>query len=207
MTTGIKAKIRDLIINKLVNMVSEIKRKYIQKEIMKLCENFSSVGLNFSISYPYLFSGEKYINIGDNFFAREHLRLQAIKISENQFFEPKITIGNNVSLEFNCHIGAIYEIEIQDDVLIASNVYISDHFHGKNDFTDLNVPPLKRTISHKGKMTIGKNVWIGDSVCILPGVSIGENSIIGANSVVTKSFPSNVIIAGVPAKIIKTINE
>ena len=108
-------------------------------------------------------------------------------------------------MEFNCHIGAINEIEIQDNVLIGSNVYISDHFHGNNDYSDIDLAPSERELFHKGRMIIGRNVWIGDSVSILPGVSIGENTIIGTNSVVTKSFPSNVIIAGVPAKIIKII--
>lgn len=207
MITKIKRKIRNFIIKKLVNMVSEIKNKYDQNCLETLSKNFRSVGCNFSITYPYLISGESFISIGDNFRARDHLRLEAIIEYGKQKFEPEIIIGNNVSMEFSCHIGAVNKIEIQDNVLIGSNVYISDHFHGKNDYSDISIPPSERILYHKGKMIIGKNVWIGDSVSILPGASIGENTIIGTNSVVTKSFPSNVIIAGVPAKIIKTLNE
>lgn len=56
-------------------------------------------------------------------------------------------------------------------------------------------------------VTIGDNCWLGNSVTILPGVSLGDNVTVGANSVVTKSFPSNVVIAGVPAKVIKTLES
>ena len=66
-------------------------------------------------------------------------------------------------------------------------------------------PTSKRPLSSK-PVCIGNNVWIGEGVCIMPGVTIGDNVIIGANAVVTHSFPKNVVIAGVPAKIIKTLD-
>lgn len=66
-------------------------------------------------------------------------------------------------------------------------------------------PPSKRPLSSK-PVCIGNNVWIGEGVCVMPGVTIGDNVIIGANAVVTHSFPKNVVIAGVPAKIIKTLD-
>lgn len=75
--------------------------------------------------------------------------------------------------------------------------------------SDLVYPPLLRPLYSKGQVVIGKNVWIGDKVTILPGVSIGDGSVIAANSVVTKSIPPYSIAAGIPAKIIKqnTNNE
>ena len=60
---------------------------------------------------------------------------------------------------------------------------------------------------HPAPIVIGNKVWIGDNATILPGVTIGENSIVAAGAVVTKDVPANVIVGGLPARIIKTIEE
>ena len=96
---------------------------------------------------------------------------------------------------------------IGDNVLIGSNVLITDHQHGLNDLKTLKIPPSKRSLISKGDVVIENNVWIGENAVIIPGVRIGKNSIVGANSVVTKSFKNNSIIGGVPAKLIKFSNE
>lgn len=203
----LKKKIVNMIVNFLSKIIDEINQRKNHRTWSFLEKEFKCIGENVYIQAPFLISNPQCISIGDNFRAREHLRLEAITEYSGGKFYPNIIIQNNVSMEFNCHIGAVNHIEIHDNVLIASNVYIADHMHGRNDYSDITRPPVERELSFKGKMVIEKNVWIGDSVCILPGVSIGENTIVGANSVVTKSFPSNVIIAGVPAKIIKRIDE
>ena len=108
-------------------------------------------------------------------------------------------------MQHNCHIGCIESVEIGKNVLLGSKVYITDHFHGNITADDVDVPPQERTLSSK-PVRIGNNVWIGDNVTVLPGVSLGDNVIVGANAVVTHSFPANTVIAGCPAKIIKTLN-
>jgi acetyltransferase-like isoleucine patch superfamily enzyme len=82
-------------------------------------------------------------------------------------------------------------------------VYISDHSHGEINSSILSTIPVERPLISKGSVVIENNVWIGEGVCILPGVRIGSNSIIGANAVVTKNIPANVVVAGNPARIIK----
>lgn len=107
-------------------------------------------------------------------------------------------------MQRNCHIGCIHKIDIGDNVLLGSKVYITDHFHGEIKKDALTLPPIERPLCGK-PVKIGNNVWIGDNVCIMPGVSLGDNVIVGANAVVTHSFPKNVVIAGVPAAIIKEL--
>ena len=63
--------------------------------------------------------------------------------------------------------------------------------------------PYERTIFSKGKVVIGNYVWLGNNVCVMPGITIGDGVVVGANSVVTKDIPPYCVAAGVPAKIIK----
>lgn len=80
---------------------------------------------------------------------------------------------------------------------------ITDNSHGETDYSSLNLPPGKRPITSKGPVVIGNNVWIGDKATILPGVTIGDGSVIAANAVVTKDVPAFSVVAGNPAHVIR----
>jgi acetyltransferase-like isoleucine patch superfamily enzyme len=162
-------------------------------------------GSNFNIRYPLYLHGGKYITIGESFTSDLRLRLEAYDMHLGQKFSPSIIIGNNVSINSDCHIGAINNIIIEDGVLIASKVFITDHYHGDITTRALLTPPYERKLFSKGLVKIEKNVWIGEGVVILPNVIIGENSIIGANSVITKNIPKNSVVGGNPAKLIRTL--
>jgi acetyltransferase-like isoleucine patch superfamily enzyme len=166
---------------------------------------FNKVENNIRLHYPLYLHGGKSITIGDNFYADIRLRLEAWDEHLGHTFTPKIIIGNNVSINSDCHIGAINEIIIEDGVLIASKVYITDHYHGEITSEAINLMPSDRKLFSKGSVKIEKNVWIGEGVVILPNITIGENSIIGANAVVTKSIPKNSIVGGNPGKIIRIL--
>lgn len=118
---------------------------------------------------------------------------------------PQITIGDNVSIESDCHISAIDSVTIEDNVLMASFVYISDHSHGKCCEDDMAIPPIKRQLYSKGPVRICRNVWLGEKVTILPNVTVGEGSVIGANSVVTHDIPPYSIAVGNPARVIRSV--
>lgn len=168
--------------------------------------HFKYVGINFYIEPAAEILGFKYISIGDNFTAFKRLRLEAYDFHNGQTFRPQLIIKANVSINYDCHIGCINRIEIGNNVLIGSKVFITDHSHGDITKNALDLPPAKRDLISKGPIIIGNNVWIGENVSILPNVTLGDGCIVGANSVVTKDFPKNSVLAGVPAKCIKSLN-
>lgn len=154
----------------------------------------------------YIFNG-KNIFIGENFSSSRRNRFETFNFFNDESFSPRIEIGNNVIINDDCHIACINKIKIGNNVLFASKIFITDHFHGETSIESINHTPLNRSLTSKGMVVIGDNVWIGEGVCIMPDVNIGNNCIIGANSIVTKSFPKNSVIAGNPAKIISVIGE
>ena len=172
-----------------------------------LCRRFKRAGVKFSINFPAVIMGARYIEIGDNFICYSRLRLEAYGQHGGRLYSPRIVIGDNVALNFDCHIGCIDQIIIGNNVLIGSKVHITDHFHGYTDRLTLATPPALRALVSKGPVIIEDNVWIGEGVVVLPGVRIGRNSIIGANAVVTKDIPPYCVYGGVPARAISHMGE
>jgi lipopolysaccharide O-acetyltransferase len=142
-------------------------------------------------------------SVGSGFTSGPGLILDVLSTS------AKLVIGDNVKLNHRCHIGVMKSMKIGNDVLFASNVFISDHTHGsyagENQSSPFQAPNAREIICQE--VEIGDRVWIGENVAILMGVSIGESSIIGANSVVTKNIPAFSIAVGSPARVIKTWDQ
>jgi acetyltransferase-like isoleucine patch superfamily enzyme len=165
----------------------------------------SQCGDNFKVEVPFYLMGPEFISIGDNFSAHDRLRIECRSSYRGTNFSPRLTIGNNVSLGYNVHIGCINEVRIGNGVLMASNIYIANSSHGYVDGRDIGVPPIERDLFSKGAVVIEDNVWIGENVVVLPNVTIGENAIIGAGSVVTKNVAPNSVVAGNPGRTIRTL--
>jgi maltose O-acetyltransferase len=111
-----------------------------------------------------------------------------------------ISIGDNSGLGRNCSISAIAPVTIGNNVMIAEDLIIKTSNHSISRIENMmDLPVNSKSIS------IGNNVWIGARVIILSGVTIGDNVVIAAGAVVSKSFGSNCVIGGVPARIIKEI--
>ncbi len=150
---------------------------------------------------------ESMISIGDNaHIVSDYLRAGIAifsKVKLTVFFASKIIIGSNVALIGTSITCRTTSIEIMDGVIIAPNVIIVD-----SDFHDLWSPDNRNCrmgYENDKAVKICKNVWIGMNSVILKGVTIGENSVIGAGSVVIGDIPENVIAAGNPARVVKSM--
>lgn len=187
----------------MIYWISRIIRNLVYKKLYSFYKagEIGSAGAGFKASYPLHICRGESIKIGRNFRCHKRNRLEVATKSR----DVKIEIGDNVHMTWDCHIGAIDKVTIGNNVLIGSRVLITDHQHGRIDAAALSMHPIDRPLWSKGPVTICDNVWIGEGAAIMPGVTIGENAIIGANAVVTKDVPANCVAAGNPAKIIRNL--
>ena len=132
------------------------------------------------------------------------------EIGENCYIEPPLHanwggyhthFGDNVYVNFNLTLVDDTHIYVGDNVMMGPNVVISSGTH-----------PLEPSLREKGlqynlPIHIERNVWLGAGVIIMPGVTIGENSVIGAGSVVTKDIPANVVAVGSPCRVLREIAD
>lgn len=191
------------IIKKLYPIFLEVKKETEGDSLRKI--RFGGGDVQFGSGCSFL--NTEYMSFGCHCSIGRGCRIEAICEHQGESYSPELVIGNNVSLEDWCHIGCANKVEIGDGTMIASRVFITDHFHGSITHNDLKYErPALRPLSTK-PVKIGNNVWIGEGVNIMPGVTLGDNVIVGANAVVTHSFESGVVIAGCPAKIIKDLRE
>jgi len=157
------------------------------------------------IRLPFDIRNKKFIEIGKKFTSGVGCRIEAYP--ENK--EKVVFIGNNVQINDYVHISGMKGVRLGNNVLIASKVFISDLNHG--NYSDEGLidspltPPTERKLYAK-PIIIEDNVWLGEFVSVLSGVTIGKGSIVGANSVVSKSLPPNVIAVGTPARAVKKYN-
>ena len=149
--------------------------------------------------------GNKQIYIGNNTTIYSDCILGCWIKYAGREYHPQIVIGDNCNVGEHTHISSINKITIGNGLLTGRYVYIGDNSHGDLSLDGCSITPINRELKSKGEIVIGDNVWIGDKVTILSGVHIGNNVIVAANSVLTKNFPSNCVVAGVPAKIIKQL--
>ena len=157
------------------------------------------------IRFPIDIRGKKFIQVSKGFTTGVGCRIEAYPETDKKV----LFFGENFQMNDYVHITAMQSVKIGNNVLLASKIYISDCSHGtysgnENDSHPDSIPH-DRPLSSK-PVVIEDNVWLGEFVSVLPGVTIGKGSIVGANSVVSKSLPPYVIAVGTPAKPIKKFN-
>ena len=155
-----------------------------------------NIGSRSKLISPIL-SGSKRIFIGRNVYVRKNTWLAAEPVTGDN--KCKLVIGDGTYIGNFCHFFASSLIEIGDRVLFADKVYVSDNLHSYENIT---LPVMDQPVKQLSPVLIGSGAWIGENVCIM-GCSIGKNTVIGSNAVVTKDIPDYCVAVGAPAKIIK----
>jgi acetyltransferase-like isoleucine patch superfamily enzyme len=113
--------------------------------------------------------------------------------------EGRVEIGDKTVIGQECTISAYQHVRIGQQCVIADRAMFIDFDHGVVEVER----PIRRQGIYKRDVVVGSNVWVGYGACVLRGVSVGDNSIVGTNSVVTKDVPANAVVAGIPARIIR----
>jgi acetyltransferase-like isoleucine patch superfamily enzyme len=113
--------------------------------------------------------------------------------------EGEVEIGAKTVVGQECTISAFQHVSIGRECIVADRVMLIDFDHGASEVER----PIRAQGIYKRDVRVGHNVWMGYGACVLRGVEIGDNAIVGASAVVTRSVPDNAVVGGVPASIIR----
>lgn len=161
-----------------------------------ICSNLKSSGKNSFIKYPTYINYSDQIELGNNVVIYQDAWFD---LSPVQNTGTLLKIGNNISIGRSFKVSVRERVDIEDDVLIADFVWISDYGHGHDD---LEVPVIRQPHIEPSPVKIKSGSFIGIGARIFPGVTIGKNAVVGANTVVKKDVPDNYVAFGIPAKVI-----
>ncbi len=151
---------------------------------------------------PNALFNEEYISIGSGTMFGPQITLSAGMVpGQEMVSNPVITVGDRCLFGKGSGIVGHLQIVIGDDVWTGHHVYITDQNHGYDDL-DL---PISRQVMPERPVSIGSGSWLGHGTVVLPGATIGRHVVVGANSVVTGDLPDNCVAAGVPARVLKTM--
>jgi len=182
----------------LRKVIIHLKRNKFVRDF-KHCEKTSGFGKD-GFGKDCLILGKENMSIGANSWFGKGCEFIAYNSHFEQKLDSNLKIGDNVRITSRCRITCAGNITIENDVLIAPDCFITDHNHGM-DPTILGGYSLQPIIVKD--VHIKEGVWLGQRVSVMPGVTIGAHSIVGANSVVTHDVPDYAMVVGTPAKVIK----
>jgi serine acetyltransferase len=168
-------------------------------------ERFGTFGRGSLIAFPpESLYGEGHIHLGEDTLVAARVTLAAGYAPGQPDVPPRaLVIGDRCLVNVRCGIVAHESIEIADDVWFGQAVYVTDSNHG---FDDLDAPIGEQIGTHQ-PVTIGSGSWIGHGAVILPGTRLGRNVVVAAGSVVRGEVPDHSVVAGVPAKVIRTVTS
>lgn len=152
--------------------------------------------------------GHDALQVGAGVSVGDFCWIEAVQSYAGERFQPRLKIGAGVAISDLTHISCLKHINIGDDCLLGSKIYIGDHSHGSvSDLREIQeVPPAKRPLRDADDIVIGPMTWVCDGAVILAGSHIAANSIVAANSVVRLKVDRPALIAGAPARVIRYLD-
>ena len=159
---------------------------------------FAEFGAASVLQPPIRITGEDRISIGRDVFVGSDSWLDVPEPGEG----IAMSIGDGTSISGHCVLSALSSLRIGRKVLMARNVYISDHNHA---FDDTGRPIIDQGASQPSPVQIGDGAWLGENVIVCPGVTVGKGAVVGANAVVLSDVPAHSVAVGVPARVVRTL--
>lgn len=167
-----------------------------------LASQFKHLGPGARVAPPFRFWGLHQISLGEGVMINRDCWIHVIgHYGDSE--SAKLIIERHAGIGMGSTISAAEQIVIEEHALLARNVYIADHAHA---FSALDVPISIQGIDQVAPVRIGREAWLGQNVVVLPGVTIGQHAVIGANSVVNSSIPDFSVAVGAPARVVKQYN-
>lgn len=183
----------------LFQKIQVLKKKWIiLKSKLWYCRFLKECGKGNVIESPLYLTPDNII-LHNHVYIYKNCRIEGVKKYGGVSFNPIIIFYDQVSVQQNLHLTCATRIEIGKNTAIAANVTITDIHH---PYDDINIPIEKQAIQTR-EVIVGENCKIYNNAVILPGTTIGKHCTVGANSIVSGSYPDYSVIVGSPAKIIK----
>lgn len=155
-----------------------------------------------TIDPPVFLQHPEHISIGNRVYVAAYSWIQTEPAPDGDS-KPVLRIDDGTHIGHFCHITAAWSVTIGKSVLVADRVHISDAQH---QFENVEIPIIAQGIT-QGNIAIGDHSWIGVGAAIFGNVRIGKHCVVGANAVVIRDVPDYTVVAGVPARPIKRLNE
>lgn len=163
---------------------------------------FEQWGQKSRLEYPCKLIEPYLVAVGDHVYICSHAWLNAK--DDRGDGKPTLSIGDRTYIGRMVHINAWQDVAIGADVLIGDRVTILDADH---HFDNANIPIRLQGDSFFGAVRLRDGCWIGAGAVIMPGVTVGRNAVVAANAVVTRDVPDRTVVGGVPAKIIRKLDN